>query len=77
MKQIGTQKFQPRAQRIGGTVYKVKVAFSDTAEETLEEKILRLVRNEGLESSFRCGMMKAPQTSRQSEGSTNYGSNAD
>ena len=28
--------------RIGGTTYKVRVAFSETAAETMEEKILHL-----------------------------------
>ena len=30
--------------RIGGTTYKVRVAFSETAAETMEEKILRMIR---------------------------------
>ena len=33
--------------RIGSTTYKVKVVFSDNGSETLEEKILRMIRNEG------------------------------
>lgn len=33
--------------RIGATIYKVKVVFKDDGAETMEEKILRLVRNEG------------------------------
>ena len=53
--------------RIGGTTYKVRVAFSETAAETMEEKILRMIRNEGLQSGEECGMMDAPQMSRQSE----------
>ena len=32
--------------RIGGTTYKVRVCFSETAQETLEDKILRMIRNE-------------------------------
>ena len=31
--------------RIGGTTYKVRVAFSETAAETMDEKILRMIRN--------------------------------
>ena len=41
---------------IGKTTYKVRVHLSETASETMEDKILRLIRNDGL-----------PQMSRQSE----------
>ncbi len=53
--------------RIGGTTYKVRVAFSETAAETMEEKILRMIRNEGVTNDGTCGIMEAPQMSRQSE----------
>ena len=33
---------------IGKTTYKVRVHLSETAEETMEDKILRLIRNDGL-----------------------------
>lgn len=36
------------AKRIGSTTYKVKVVFCDTGQETMEDKILRIVRNEAL-----------------------------
>ena len=42
-----TQQEQFIIRRIGGTTYKVRVAFSDTAAETMEEKILRMIRNNG------------------------------
>ena len=53
--------------RIGGTTYKVRVAFSETAAETMEEKILRMIRNEGVTNDGTYGIMEAPQMSRQSE----------
>ena len=53
--------------RIGGTTYKVRVAFSETAAETMEEKILRMIRNEGVTNDGTCGKMKMPQMRRQSE----------
>ena len=53
--------------RIGSTTYKVKVVFSDNGGETMEEKILRMIRNEGLQNGEERGMMDAPQMSRQSE----------
>ena len=34
--------------RIGSTTYKLKVHFSENATETMEEKILRMVKNESL-----------------------------
>ena len=46
MEQMKQEQFITR--RIGGTTYKVRVAFSETAVETMEEKILRMIRNEGV-----------------------------
>ena len=59
--------FSYMTRRIGGTTYKVKVVFSDTEKETMEDKILRIVRNDMVTSDGTYGIMKAPQMSRQSE----------
>ena len=53
--------------RIGATTFKVKVVYNDTGKETMEDKILRIVRNEVLENGEKCGIMELPQMSRQSE----------
>lgn len=53
--------------RIGGTTYKVKVVFSDIVKETMEDKILRIVRNDMVTSDGTYGIMETPQMSRQSE----------
>ena len=53
--------------RIGATTFKVKVVYNDTGNETMEDKILRIVRNEVLENGEKCGIMELPQMSRQSE----------
>jgi hypothetical protein len=42
---------QPRrhfTKRIGNTNYEVSVHFSDTSRESLEDKIMRLIRNDAL-----------------------------
>ena len=52
---------------IGNTTYKVRVYLSETAEETMEDKILRLIRNDGLANQPECGIMELPQMSRPSE----------
>ena len=62
-----TPNCQYMTRRIGSTTYKVKVVFSDNGGETMEEKILRMIRNEGLQNGEERGMMDAPQMSRQSE----------
>ena len=59
--------FSYMTRRIGGTVYKVKVVFSDTGQETMEDKILRMIRNEQVTNAGTCGIMESPQMSRQSE----------
>ena len=53
--------------RIGGTIYKVRVHTSDTAKETMEDKILRIIRNEVVTTDGTCDIMETPQMSRQSE----------
>ena len=53
--------------RIGTTTYKVKVIFNDTEQETMEDKILRLIRNETVTKDGTCGIMSSPHMSRQSE----------
>ena len=53
--------------RIGATTFKVKVVYNDTGNETMEDKILRIVRNEVLDNGEKCGIMELPQMSRQSE----------
>ena len=59
--------FSYLTRRIGTTTYKVKVIFSDTEQETMEDKILRLIRNEAVTKDGTCGIMSSPQMSRQSE----------
>ena len=53
--------------RIGGTIYKVRVVFNENGSETMEDKILRIVRNDMVTNNGTCGIMEAPQMSRQSE----------
>ena len=53
--------------RIGGTTYKVRVVFNESGGETMEDKILRIVRNDMVTSDGTCGIMETPQMSRQSE----------
>ena len=53
--------------RIGNTTYKVRVEFCENATETMEEKILRMIKNESLTNDVSCGIIESPQMSRQSE----------
>ena len=53
--------------RIGSTTYKVRVEFCENATETMEEKILRMIKNESLTNDDGCGIIESPQMSRQSE----------
>ena len=62
-----TQQEQFIIRRIGGTTYKVRVAFSETAAETMEDKILRIVRNDMVTNDGTYGIMETPQMSLQSE----------
>ena len=53
--------------RIGNTTYKVRAFFKENESETMEDKILRLIRHEGLALPQNCGKMDMPQMNRQSE----------
>ena len=53
--------------RIAGTVYKVNVLFNENSSETMEDKILRIVRNEMVTNDGTYDIMALPQMSRQSE----------
>ena len=52
--------------RIGSTVYEVRVRFNPDAKETMDDKILRLVRND-LNKPPQNAKMTLPQTSRLPE----------
>ena len=53
--------------RIDSTNYRVNARCSDTAAESFEDKVFRLIRNDTMETGAKCGIMGSPQTSRQSE----------
>ena len=60
------QEYRYMTRRIGSTTYKVKVSFSGKAEP-MEDKILRMIRNEAMEIDAKCGIMETPLMGRQSE----------
>lgn len=60
------QEYRYLTRRIGSTTYKVKVAFSGEAEP-MEDKILRMIRNEAMDIGEKSGIMGTPLMSRQSE----------
>lgn len=53
--------------RVGNTNYKVRVHFKETGEETMEDKILRMIQRDALNLPNECDIMNPPQMSRQSE----------
>lgn len=60
------QNYQYITRRIGSTVYKVKVVFGCEGE-TMEDKILRLIRNHDCANGSGCDIMDMSQMSRLSE----------
>ena len=49
--------------RIGGTTYTVKVVFPENGGETLEDKILRIIRNAIVPTDGTYGIIETPQMS--------------
>ena len=56
--------------RVGSTTYKVTVHFNEAEQETMADKIVRLIGSETLDKGQVCGIMELPQMSRQPERST-------
>lgn len=50
--------------RIGSTIYKVRVHFSETTQDTLQDKILHLIQNGAVTNTAGCATMGVPQTSQ-------------
>ena len=50
--------------RIGNTTYKVKIAFSENGTETMEDKIIRIIKNALLANGEKCDILNVPQVSR-------------
>jgi len=48
----------------------VRIHFSETTQESMEDKIIRLIGNETMDMAPECGIIEMPQMSRQPEGST-------
>ena len=61
------KNFAYTTHRIGGTTYKVKVVFNENGTETMEDKILRIIRNEVHIKCEKYDIIETPQMSRQSE----------
>lgn len=55
--------------RVGSTLYRVRARFSETSEETLDNKILRLLKND-LNAASSHGKINVLQTGWLSEGSS-------
>lgn len=53
--------------RVGNTTYKVKVVFNENSTETMEDKIIRIIRNDLLANEEKCSIIELPQMRRQSE----------
>ena len=53
--------------RVGNTNYKVRIYFNETGEETMEDKILRMIQRDALNLPNGRDIMNPPQMSRQSE----------
>ena len=67
MEKNENKNFAYTTHRIGGTTYQVKVVFNESGTETMEDKILRIIRNEVHTSFENYDIINAPQMSRQSE----------
>ena len=61
------KNFAYTTHRIGGKTYKVKVVFNESGTETMEDKILRIIRNEVHTSCEKYDIINKPRMSRQSE----------
>ena len=56
--------------RIGSTTYKVQVHFSDSTQESINDKILHLIQHEAVTNAAGCGIISTPQMTQPLEGSS-------
>ena len=56
--------------RIGSTTYKVRVHFSDSTQESINDKILHLIQHEAVTNASDCGTMGTPQMTQPLEGNS-------
>ena len=52
------------SRRIGSTNYRVNAHFTEAASETMEDKLLRIIKNEAGANDMDCGIIVTPQMSR-------------
>ena len=64
------------SRRIGNTLYRANVYQTPKTTESIEDKILRLIRLEALDICGERGIMNVPHTNRQPERSAIYGCQA-
>ena len=64
------------SRKIGNTLYRANIHCSSKSTESIEDKILRLIRLETLDICGERGIMNVPQTNRQPERSAIYGCQA-
>lgn len=50
--------------QIGSTFYRVKVCFKESSEETMQDKILRMIDRELSTNGAKCSIINIPQMSR-------------
>lgn len=50
--------------QIGSTLYRIKVCFKEDSNETMEDKILRMIDREFSTNGSNGGIMKTPKMSR-------------
>jgi hypothetical protein len=68
--ETGTQEAGFFYRRIGGTVYKVRVFTSEKSTDNVNDKIIRLIKNQAVTGEGICGSMDIPQMSQPPEGSS-------
>lgn len=55
-------ELEPLIRRIGKTIYQVKIHFSRKSKETMDEKIIRLIEHENIQTLLIPETDPAPQT---------------
>lgn len=63
MENTRTTAFSLR-RRIGSTYFTLNARFAEAASETMEDKILRIIKNEAGANDMACGIIVTPQMSR-------------
>ena len=61
------KKYVLMTKRVGSTTFRIKVNFTDEGNQTMEDKLIKIISKNLLANEKKCATIEAPQMSRSPE----------